>query len=121
MEIKPIYIDGEPRCSEACDCLCGYKFTNLCIPGLKQQRDNAEAEIVVLRDLLRQQGCVLKAIYKLLDEAEVRPPLIKAELGCMTCRNATRKATDTYCDGCEFRKETNGSKWQPIQEDETHE
>jgi hypothetical protein len=57
--------------------------------------------------------------YFRLKAAQNRPPLIKAELGCMTCRNNT---TVDYCADCKLRDGDNGSKWQPIQhEGETHE
>jgi hypothetical protein len=127
-EIKPKFVVGEPLCSDECPCystpkayespcwgmLNGY----VCWAGVRQQRDDALAENVVLRDLFQQQSEILKQIYEILQSAEVkviRPPLIKAELGCMTCRNDSRKVTDTYCDGCELRGGlAHGSKWQPL-------
>ena len=139
-EIKPTYIDGEPICSK--ECLnqpgCDRFPGQYCILGIMQQRNDARAENKRLKaevEALKSGAFAeLEQLYKrccdhLLDKPCIPgpkqqdvPPLIKAELGCMTCRNASRKITETYCDDCKLRDGSNGSKWQPLQhEAATHE
>jgi len=107
-EIKPTYVGGNPVCSfDKCPrfnfVMHDYPncFQGFCAQKLRQQRNEARAE----NKRLKAEVEALKLF---------RPPLIKAELGCMTCRNASRKITETYCDDCKLRDGSNGSKWQPL-------
>jgi hypothetical protein len=64
-------------------------------------------------------GCVDCVLILDMESVWGRPPLIKAELGCSTCRNNT---TVDYCADCKLRDGDNGSKWQPLKhEGATHE
>ena len=132
MEIKPKMVDGEPICHFECPqfgklygpLLCPYRYGGLkCLPGMEQQRDDALAENKRLKaEVEALKSGAIAELEKLYGRCGDRPSLIKAELGCMTCRNASRKVTDTYCDDCKLRDGSNGSKWQPLQhEAATHE
>jgi len=145
MEIKPTYVGGNPVCSfDKCPrfnfVMNDYPncFQGFCAQKLRQQRNEARAENKRLKAEVEalKSGAIaeLEKLYgrccdHLLDKPCIPgpkqqdvPPLIKAELGCMTCRNASRKITETYCDDCKLRDGSNGSKWQPLKhEGETHE
>jgi hypothetical protein len=80
-EIKPNIVDGEPICTPECseiNCLSrgdddvddGVIWT--CIPGLRQQRDDALLDVATLRDLFAQQNAILKQIYEILLNAYVK-------------------------------------------------
>ena len=117
MEIKPKMVDGEPICSK--ECLnqpgCDRFPGQYCIIGIMQQRDDALAENKRLKaEVEALKSGAIAELEKLYGRCGDRPSLIKAELGCMTCRNASRKITETYCDDCKLRDGSNGSKWQPL-------
>jgi len=122
MEIKPKIIDGEPVCSfDKCPrfnfVMHDYPncFQGFCAQKLRQQRNEARAENKRLKaEVEALKSGAIAELEKLYGRCGDRPSLIKAELGCMTCRNASRKITETYCDDCKLRDGSNGSKWQPL-------
>ena len=129
-EIKPKIIGGNPVCSfDKCPrfnfVMNDYPncFQGFCAQKLRQQRNEARAENKRLKaEVEALKSGAIAELEKLYGRCGDRPPLIKAELGCMTCRNASRKITETYCDDCKLRDGSNGSKWQPLQhEAATHE
>jgi len=119
-EIKPKIIDGEPMCNIDCPLFrlreCEHRMaTRGCFYGVRQQRDDALAENKRLKaEVEALKSGAIAELEKLYGRCGDRPSLIKAELGCMTCRNASRKITETYCDDCKLRDGSNGSKWQPL-------
>lgn len=130
MEIKPTYVGGNPVCSfDKCPrfnfVMNDYPncFQGFCAQKLRQQRNEARAENKRLKaEVESLKSGAIAELEKLYGRCGDRPSLIKAELGCMTCRNASRKITETYCDDCKLRDGSNGSKWQPLQhEAATHE
>jgi len=130
MEIKPTYVGGNPVCSfDKCPrfnfVMHDYPncFQGFCAQKLRQQRNEARAENKRLKaEVEALKSGAIAELEKLYGRCGDRPSLIKAELGCMTCRNASRKITETYCDDCKLRDGSNGSKWQPLQhEAATHE
>jgi len=122
MEIKPTYVGGNPVCSfDKCPrfnfVMNDYPncFQGFCAQKLRQQRNEARAENKRLKaEVEALKSGAIAELEKLYGRCGDRPSLIKAELGCMTCRNASRKITETYCDDCKLRDGSNGSKWQPL-------